>query len=145
MKAAYQKLPSNASPENSDPALPWPIPAEGAQIEVARWWHDPTEQKNAWEWVYMLKIIRIEPDCFPGSITLAIRAWRHRVDYFSKKESGLEPLLPWQEIEIRPGQKEAPEELRQAFLVMVEQIRRKASQHEAAYQRAADAAEVDGW
>jgi hypothetical protein len=55
-KKASQEISPNAT--SDFPRLPWPIPLEGVSIEVARWWHGPTEKRNAWHVVYRIRICR---------------------------------------------------------------------------------------
>jgi hypothetical protein len=82
---ASQEISSNATPES--PRLPWPIPLEGVSVEVARWWHGPTEKRNAWHVVYQIRIFRDteeERATFSHKPVYRLRADSFEEDYFTK-------------------------------------------------------------
>jgi hypothetical protein len=84
-KKASQEIPPNATPDF--PRLPWPIPLEGVSVEVARWWHGPTERRNAWHVVYRIRIIRDteeERATFSRKSIYRLRADSFEEDYFTK-------------------------------------------------------------
>jgi hypothetical protein len=55
--ATAKKASQETSPNTTLCLLPWPIPPEGASVEVARWLHGPTTKRNAWHVVYQIKIL----------------------------------------------------------------------------------------
>ena len=85
VKVASQEISSNATP--ASPRLPWPVPLEGASVEVARWWHGPTEKRNAWHVVYRIRIVRDaeeERAMFSRSPVYRFRADSLEQDYITK-------------------------------------------------------------
>lgn len=39
--------------ESKLPKLPWPLPANG-DLEVARWYYEPTNDRNGGHWIYVV-------------------------------------------------------------------------------------------
>jgi hypothetical protein len=139
---AYQEAPAGASPKNSHPALLWPIPEGCAEVEVTRWWHEPTETRIAWEWVYIVSVSCSE---WNGHVRVCLRASRRRQDYITKRLSSPEIVAGWHEAGCTRSalkSKRAPPEVARAFSEMVAQVRRAAEKHEAAYERAMDREDV---
>src|SRR5712692_610087 len=136
---SYPKAPAGASPENSHPPLPWPIAPDGTHVEVARWYHDYTEQRNAWEWVYTVSISSSEWD--DGYVAVCFRSSRVRQDYVTKRLYSQEIVAGWGEVVCARSAlsgRRAPPEIIRAFSEVVAQVRRAAEKHEAAYQPATD-------
>jgi hypothetical protein len=84
-KKASQEISPNATSDS--PRLPWPIPLGGVSLEVTRWWHGGTEQRNAWYVVYRIRIFRDteeERATFSHKPIYRLRANSVEQDFFTK-------------------------------------------------------------
>lgn len=110
MTTSYSKFSRDASPSKGCSLLPWPIPPEGVSVEVARWWHGPTENRDAWHVVYRVSITTEQE----GSLTwYSLRADSVEEDYFTHKNH-LRAFHGGDDVEIqgkRGRGKEPPQEL----------------------------------
>lgn len=136
-KKASQEISSNATPDS--PRLPWPIPAEGFKLEVARFYYNPTERHNGGEWLYFVKVRHDGEGIEVNAKAIALSAWREREDYITKRryDSQFVSLGPSMEIPARA--KNLPEKAEEIFDWFVSEVRAKAEQDEARYQRVVEA------
>lgn len=128
-----QKISPDASPNR----LPWPIPPEGVCVEIARWWHGPTENRDAWWVVYRIRI-DVERDEFCGNLYI-LRADSIEEGYFDRRER-LRSFHGCWDVEADARGKNPPEKLVQAWSDFVERVRKIAQKEEQRYQRAVDSA-----
>jgi hypothetical protein len=69
-------------------SLPWPLPHEGFEIEVARWYRQPGQIRCAFYWVYLVRAF----PCFEEHEILVF-AYRARESVFTKRHSGVSRLF----------------------------------------------------
>jgi hypothetical protein len=137
-KKVFQEVSSNATPDY--PRLPWPILLEGASVEVARWWHGPTEKRNAWHVVYRIRIFRdVEEEraTFSHTPVYRLRADSLEQDFITKAIRPGSFSLDENCVEVRSmNSRKAPAALVAAWDEMVVNVKAIAAKQERRYERA---------
>ena len=124
---------------NGHPHFPWPLPSDGTDIEVARWWYAPTTQRNGGHWVYCVRLSVWNRDAHVTTVEVSLRGFRFREDYITKRRSGSQLIGLWQELKPPRSVKRPPKNLVSAFRSFVQSIREKADQDAARYQQRIEA------
>jgi len=101
------------------PRLPWPI-APGFEVKVARWRHPATCKRNAFCWVYVVRIAAEEG-------WVSVRAFRLSTDAVTNQKSELFPL-PGAEFVFECNNTRRDVEF--AFAVMCDAVERRAERDE---------------
>jgi hypothetical protein len=134
--AASQEIPSDATSDSR--RLPWPIPQEGISVELARWWHGPTEKHDAWHVVYRIRIFRDaeeERATFSRKPVYRLLVDSFEEDYFTK---AIRPSYLCHDenfVEVSSvNSREAPTVLIAAWDVMVEKVKASAAKQERRYE-----------
>jgi hypothetical protein len=74
------------APTMPGPSMPWPIPEQGAEIEVKKYQRQPTENKNAQERRFFVRVRVVS-----GKLTyieyIELRSYRRERDVVTKRES----------------------------------------------------------
>jgi len=110
-------------------SLPWPLPPDGYQVEITRWWHPSTAQKNAWRWVYVLRVSIWNP-ADPDEVEVVIRGERFAESYLSKRRDRWEPVEVGEDVFLESKvlrSKKQPRELLAAFNRVVMAVQSKAA------------------
>jgi hypothetical protein len=135
----FQEVTSNATPDSPRP--PWPIPLEGASAEVARWWHGPTEKRNAWYVIYRIRVFRdaeAERATFSHKPVYRLRADSVEENFFTKAVRFRYFCHDEKWIELCSGvSRKPPAVLFSEWEAMIEHVRAIAAREEQRYEIAA--------
>jgi hypothetical protein len=138
VKKASQGISPHASPDS--PGLPWPIPLEGASVEVARWWHGSTEKRNAWHVAYRIRISRDteeERATFSHKPIYRLRADSFEQDFITKAVRPSYLCHDENRVEVPSANtRTAPANLVAAWDELVANVRAIAAQQERRYESA---------
>jgi hypothetical protein len=147
-------------PKDKPHSMPWPIPEQGADIEVVSYRREPTENKNAKERLFFVRLRVV-----PGELRyIELRSyWRER-DVVTKRESydsgvvcgeadveivskgrRLGWLGPWFVDAKEMKGRKPPATLEKVFTDILERVRQFALCHEARYRSARAANEQREW
>jgi hypothetical protein len=130
-----QKRSVGTGPKNKWPMLLWPIPSDGFELEVARWYYEPTEQRNGGEWFYFIRCTCQGGGSSRSRIWFSANAWRIREDYINKHRFGLEFVCVGPDLEVTLKSKRTPIRFGQEFNNFVATVRERAEKEHARYRR----------
>jgi hypothetical protein len=109
------------------PVLPWPLPAGGLDLVVARWPYRPQANGKHGDWVYAVHIGMPWPDL------LSMRGIRFREDYRTHRRSRLQAVYLSRELPVNAELK-CPPALARAFDSFVQQLQERARRDQKLYE-----------
>jgi hypothetical protein len=113
--------------------IPWPIPHEGFEIEAARWYRGPTQNRCGFYWVYTVRVI---PSFEEHEVLVC--AYRAHESIFTKRRSSISRICGGAQAIVCTDETKLPDSLVARFEKTVALVRDKATHDESLSVRARD-------